>query len=259
MKSTYTIALFFAAFTSLLAQTTLSDLPQRRSFQRVEVGVHASMNMGAPFPNAPINAGDKGGLGQTARFGMLCQYNITPKFSVLADWGYSRKTATFESRLVDKEQPFRTEIKNPPYPSIFIEGTVVISGLSKGSFDLQYFDFQLLPQYQLTNRLKVCAGMYGASLWSGTNKVTITEVRLGVSPEYSDDINQDNSANLASYDYGAVAGVSYKIISNCNLNFRATRGLTSIYKPEFISIPYSVNNTYLQIGADFRLPAPSPQ
>ncbi len=226
-------------------------------YPKFEFGVIAGINAGAPIPNKVISSDDKGGAGNNPRIGLQVQYNINKRFSILAEWAYSHKSATFESKVTNQEQAFTTVIQNPPYAPIEIHGVIVFNGTTVGNFDLEYLEMQLLPQYSLNKRLAICAGAYGADLWRGTNKGVATDVHLGISTQRLEDIPFDNSTEIQRFDYGAVAGVSYKLFNNLHLNFRATRGFASLYKPTFTRVDYTIHNTYIQLGADFRLPSRS--
>ena len=237
------------AFAQIKTAEEAKALPE---FPKFEFGITAGINYGTPLPTKPINEGDKGSLGNNPRIGLQAQYNINKRFSVLAEWAYSRKSAAFESLLVNQIQTVTIPLSFPPYS---YTGLIEISGTSKGAFDLEYIEFQLLPQYHFNKRLSACLGAYGADLWRGTNKITISDWHLGISTQIQEDMIVDNSAEIKRFDYGAVAGVSYKLFNNLHINLRATRGFTSIYKPTFTQVDYEVRNTYLQFGADFRLPS----
>ncbi len=235
--------------------TNKNDKISTLDFPKFEFGITAGVNAGAPFPTKALSASDKGGLGTSPRIGLQAQYNISKKFSILAEWAYSHKQASFESEVIDQEQSFRQVIQNPPYAPIIVEGVIVISGTTVGAFDLQYLEFSLLPQYHFNNRFSMCLGGYAADLWRGTNKGVLTGGHLGISTQILEDIPFDNSDEIQRFDYGAIAGLSYKLFNNLHVNLRATRGFTSVYKPTFTRVDYEVRNTYLQLGADFRIPS----
>ena len=118
---------------------------------------------------------------------------------------------------------------------------------------MHYLESALLAEYNITNRIKLALGAFGADLVQGTNTGVATDVMIGTVATPFPDQPFDNSTELSRFDYGFVGGLGYKLVDNLQINVRYASGTPSIYKPTFTRVPEPLPTRYVQVGVDYRI------
>jgi hypothetical protein len=208
------------------------------------VGIRLGLSAGTPF--TPPDSGATGSPGVGAMRGIFGEIRISDRVGIEVGVQYAQHRGKFSTPIAGD-----TTIIQEVVPGLFVPISTFYKGQVTGAFDNSYYQIPVLASYHVGD-FRLSAGGYFGLLARGSN-TGLADVVIGDSFRVDLGVPFDQSAFLNPYDYGVMAGASFRPGNGLDISLRMLTGLRSIYQNSYSQVKTSVRNIYLQASIGYYL------
>lgn len=193
-------------------------------------GLRGGVMLGGPVPaqSNPDSSSGKLAVGPSA--GAFVEYSLSERWRIHAGVAYAYKGATYQ-QLYRNDTLMPLEI----FPGVVDTVPTYYYADVNGKMSLHYLDLPILAEWRATKRMWLQGGMYVSALLGGKDVGDI-QIQIGDGQLFPDTSTTfDNIQEIQRIDVGLTLGGRYEWEQGPFIEFRAQRGLRSLYRKGFFA------------------------
>jgi hypothetical protein len=209
-------------------------------------GIRIGTCVGTPFTKP--DSGATGSLGVGILRGLFGEIRLSDRWGLELGFQFVRQKGNFSTPISGD-----TTIIQEVIPGLFVPISTFFNGKVVGEFNNSYYQVPVLASYHAGD-WRISAGGYFGLLAGGSN-TGLADVVIGDSFRVDLGVPFDQSSFLNPFDYGLMAGASYRPANGLDVSLRVITGLRSIYQDDYAQVQTTVRNIYLQASIGYYLRA----